>query len=122
MITQKRRIGDIGEELACRFLKENGHTIIERNFPCKFGEIDIIARKGKCLVFAEVKTSSRSIFFAQENINNSKIRKFIKAVEVYFLVRKIKNDKPWQMDAMLVKLDQTGGLPEITRIENINIH
>ena len=122
MITQKRSIGDIGEELACRFLEENGHTIVERNFPCKFGEIDIIAKKGKSLVFVEVKTAHKgNAMFAQENITRNKIRKFIKSIEVYFLARKIKPDQLWQMDAILVKLDSAGSSSEITRIENINI-
>lgn len=122
MITQNRRIGDVGEELACRFLEGNGYAIIERNFPCRFGEIDIVAKKGSSLVFVEVKTAYKgNTLFAQENITYHKIRKFIRAVEVYFLARKIKPNQSWQMDAILVKLDSVGGLPEINRIENINI-
>ena len=123
MITQKRRIGDKGEELACRFLEENGHVIVERNFPCKFGEIDIIAKKWNTLVFVEVKTAYRgNVLFAQENVTRNKIRKFIKSIDVYLLARKIKSDQQWQMDAIFVKFNFAGNSPEITQIENININ
>lgn len=122
MITQKRRIGDVGEELACRFLQENGYAIVERNFSCKFGEIDIIAKKGNSLVFVEVKTAHKgSLLFAQENITYNKIRKFTKAVTVYLVTRRISSNQQWQMDAILVKLESASGTSEITRIENINI-
>ncbi len=40
----KKKIGNKGEELAEKFLQEHGYTIIERNFRCKQGEIDIIAK------------------------------------------------------------------------------
>ncbi|MBQ4233506.1 MAG: YraN family protein, partial [Firmicutes bacterium] len=43
--SQKRRLGDWGEDSACRYLKDRGWTLIERNFRCRFGEIDIIASK-----------------------------------------------------------------------------
>jgi putative endonuclease len=48
--------GRAGEELACRFLEQNGYTIIETNHRSRYGEIDIIARKDGILAFIEVKT------------------------------------------------------------------
>ena len=51
-----RTIGGEGEERAARFLKRLGYQILHRNWRCRRGEIDIIARDGKTLVFAEVKT------------------------------------------------------------------
>src|SRR3989338_3683782 len=54
--TEKQRIGNIGEELACMFLVKQGFTIIERNYKKKWGEIDIMAKKDKILHFIEVKT------------------------------------------------------------------
>ena len=49
-------LGDRGENLAARHLRNLGYTIITRNFRCELGEIDIVARDGKTLVFVEVKT------------------------------------------------------------------
>ena len=51
----KREIGNRGEELAVRVLRERGYQILERNFRSRFGEIDVIARDRGYLVFVEVK-------------------------------------------------------------------
>ncbi|MBP5618294.1 MAG: YraN family protein, partial [Clostridia bacterium] len=48
--------GERGEKLAARYLRRKGYRILERNFQTRFGEIDLIARKGDQLVFVEVKT------------------------------------------------------------------
>ena len=62
MLTQKREYGNEAEDLAAEYLKQNGYKIIARNYACKTGEIDIIAQKGGCLVFAEVKARSTQAF------------------------------------------------------------
>lgn len=49
-------IGDYGERLAVRYLRFHFYRILERNYKTKHGEIDIIAKKGKHIVFVEVKT------------------------------------------------------------------
>ena len=51
-----REKGSEGEEIAVRFLKANGYRILDRNYRTKYGEIDIVAQKKKCIVFVEVKT------------------------------------------------------------------
>ena len=54
--TEKRKLGDIGENIACDFLKRRGFEIIERNYLRKWGEIDIVARKRNVIRFVEVKS------------------------------------------------------------------
>ena len=54
--TEKRKTGDRGEAIAAAHLEAKGYRVIARNFRCKAGEIDIIARHGDVLCFAEVKT------------------------------------------------------------------
>ena len=54
MITQP--IGNLGEDAACDYLRKNGYLVLQRNFRCKTGEIDIIAIEDGCTVFVEVKT------------------------------------------------------------------
>lgn len=49
-------LGRYGEELAVRFLRERGLDVVERNWRCEHGEIDVVARDGDCVVVCEVKT------------------------------------------------------------------
>ncbi|MDX2969915.1 YraN family protein [Kribbella solani] len=49
-------VGQYGEELAARYLTSNGFAVLERNWRCELGEIDIVAREGDVLVVCEVKT------------------------------------------------------------------
>ena len=56
----RSRTGNIGEELAVRYLKQQGYAIVERNYRRRIGEIDVIARDGDSLVFVEVKTRRSS--------------------------------------------------------------
>ena len=58
MQTPKQLLGKYGEDSAVQFLENRGYQIIDRNYRCPSGEIDIIARDGKWLVFVEVKTRS----------------------------------------------------------------
>lgn len=51
----KRSLGQFGEEQAARYLRRRFYTILERNYRCRFGEIDLIAKRGGYLVFVEVK-------------------------------------------------------------------
>lgn len=62
MFNKRQRLGQSGEKLAALFLKKKGYKIIEKNYRSRFGEIDIIARDRKCLVFIEVKTRSSAAF------------------------------------------------------------
>ena len=59
---EKHEIGKLGEDIACKYLLQQNYKIIERNFLCKQGEIDIIARDEKYLVFIEVKTRSNVLY------------------------------------------------------------
>ena len=60
----KTRLGPWGEELAARCLERKGFTIVARNFRCRYGEIDIIAKNAEFLVFAEVKLRKSAKFGA----------------------------------------------------------
>ena len=52
---EARELGRFGEERAARYLRLHGYRIVETNYSCRLGEIDLIARKGRYLVFVEVK-------------------------------------------------------------------
>ncbi len=55
-------IGEYGERLACEYLTGLGYEILDRNWRCGQGEVDIVARDGRCLVFCEVKTRRSTAF------------------------------------------------------------
>lgn len=55
-------IGACGEELACTHLTDLGYEVVDRNWRCDQGELDIVARHGSCLVFCEVKTRRSTAF------------------------------------------------------------
>lgn len=57
-----KAVGDIGEQIACDHLVEQGYEIVDRNWRCDRGELDIVARRAELLVFCEVKTR-RSVRF-----------------------------------------------------------
>jgi putative endonuclease len=61
-VQAKDAVGRYGERVAERFLVESGLVILERNWRCSLGEIDIVARDGDCLVVCEVKTRSSAAF------------------------------------------------------------
>ncbi|MDO4519516.1 MAG: YraN family protein [Eubacteriales bacterium] len=83
----KRRLGSDYEEKAAEFLQKNGYRIMERNFRCKIGEIDLIARDGRYLVFIEVKyRTSESQGNALEAVNWRK-QEIIRKVALFYLIR-----------------------------------
>lgn len=84
-------IGKLGEEEAIRFLKKEGYKILERNVRSKIGEVDIIARNKKEIVFIEVKTRSSDEFgFPSEAVDRKKILKLEKLALLYLQRKKIK--------------------------------
>ena len=86
-------LGKAGEEAAVHYLGQHGYQILERNYRCRFGEIDLIARDGKTLAFVEVKTR-RSLKYgpAAAAVTVQKQRHLIKASQLYLIHRKKVNE------------------------------
>ncbi len=70
------------EELAARYLRKKGFKIIEKNYKTRFGEIDIVARYGKYLVFVEVK-SGKSEYLPRTRVDERKLRRINFAANDY---------------------------------------
>jgi putative endonuclease len=114
---KKDPLGDRGENLAARELRNKGYRIIARNFKCVMGEIDIIARDGKTLVFVEVKTRADDDTVApEEQINPSKMHRCTKAARFY-LGRYGQPQPPARFDVVAVVWPQ-GRAPTLRHIEN----
>lgn len=82
-----KELGYLGEDLACRFLKQLSYDIVERNWTCPYGEADIIAQDGDEHVFCEVKTrrisGDASLIFPEEAVNEKKRERYINMARVW---------------------------------------
>ena len=76
-------LGERGENVAAKYLRNQGFKIIARNFKCILGEIDIVAREGKTLVFVEVKTRTADNPTPEEQVNATKQHQITKAAKFY---------------------------------------
>jgi putative endonuclease len=92
--TQNNKIGAIGEKEAIRFLKNKDFNILHHHYTSRWGEIDIVAKKGKILYFIEVKTRTSDIYGKPyEAINYWKLKSLLRCIKYYILEKKIKNVK-----------------------------
>jgi len=115
---KRKELGDIGEELARKFLKKKGYRIHETNFRCREGEIDIIAERKDCLVFVEVRTRTSSSFGSpEESVTFAKKEKLIASALAYMSSHKDLPDN-WRIDFVGIELDQKGKATRIELIEN----
>ncbi len=88
----KKRLGEIGEKKAANYLDRNGYKIIERNYKCRIGELDIIAMKGEMLVIIEVKTRSNlSYGMPCESINATKKNHILRTARYYIQCNNLEN-------------------------------
>ncbi len=79
-----RELGAFGEEKATRYLRRKGYRIMERNFRCRQGEIDIIARRREILAFVEVKLRRDDRFAeAREFVTRAKQGRILAAAQLY---------------------------------------
>ena len=99
-----RSYGNIAEDYACELLDKQGYKIIERNFSCKIGEIDIIASDGDTLVFVEVKARwSKKFGKPEEAVTDRKLRKIKKVLQFYLANHKVKFKK-YRIDVVALEM------------------
>lgn len=84
MITERKKLGNAGEELAARYLMEKGYVLLGRNVQMSHHEVDIVMRDGNCLVFVEVKTR-RSDWFVDpiRAVDDEKLWNLLEAAKMY---------------------------------------
>lgn len=80
-----KEIGILGEDKACEYIEKNGMHVIKRNYHARVGEIDIIAKDGETIVFAEVKTRSSKNFGTPSEFVDFRKQEKIKKTAVYYL-------------------------------------
>jgi putative endonuclease len=109
----KRKIGNIGEGIACQFLVGKGFKILERNYLRPWGEIDVVAEKGDVVRFVEVKAVSREMragisremdYPPEELVTRTKLRKLAKTALLY--MESQKDRREYQIDVVGVVMDR----------------
>ncbi|MFA7216509.1 MAG: YraN family protein [Candidatus Paceibacterota bacterium] len=125
--TDRQIVGVKGEDLACKFIKDKGFKVIERNYYKKWGEIDIIVKKGEVIHFIEVKTVSREIGYLnnkdeyrpEDNIHPWKLQRLSRIIQSYLLEKDVSDETDWQFDVITVYLDKEKNLLDIDMLEDI---
>jgi len=111
MKSQKIIFGKEGEETAVKYLKKRGYKIIENNWRCHMGEIDIIARHKDDTVFIEVKTRTDAGLGApQESVDQRKQKKIIKSALTYIQCKNLEGQN-FRFD--VIAIDFSSGKQEI---------
>ncbi len=133
--TENRKIGDIGEQVACEWLENRGFSITQRNYLKPWGEIDIVAEKGKRIFFVEVKTVSRenitdtsedisrenSDHRPEDNVHPEKLKRLGRAIQSYLVEKNIEDSKEWQLEVITVYLDQAQKKAKVECLSNVII-
>ena len=99
---ERHETGKIGEDIATKYLEQNGYEIIQRNFECKIGEIDIIAKDKDEIVFVEVKTRASALYGQPKDaVDKTKKKHIYKSAEFYIYIRHLEN-QPVRIDVVEV--------------------
>ncbi|HTI41654.1 MAG TPA: YraN family protein [Vicinamibacterales bacterium] len=112
----RQALGISGENLACDELRHRGYAILERRYRTRFGEIDIIARQGKTIVFVEVKARLSDDFGGAAAAVTGWKQRRIAAMAVDYLSRHRLHECPCRFDVVAIDYDPAG--PRVTVYPN----
>jgi len=97
-----REVGQLVERSVVKYLQDNGFDILDMNWTCRWGEIDIVAKEGETLVFVEVKYRSSDKFgFPTDSVTYRKKKALLRAIRYYLLNNKT-NVEGWRFDVVSV--------------------
>lgn len=103
MTQNNRKLGSLFEREVAAFLKKNGYTVLEQNYRCRSGEIDLIARDGRYLVFVEVKyRKNSSAGSALEAVTQKKAAQVRRVAAYYLYEKNLPETTPCRFDAAAV--------------------
>ncbi|MDD5165495.1 MAG: YraN family protein [Candidatus Pacebacteria bacterium] len=122
MINKKEK-GNRGEEIASQFLRKNGFVIANRNYYKKWGELDIVAKKGNELHFFEVKSVTRHFvsksFRPEENVTLFKVKQLRKIIQTYLTDKGFGLDTVFQFHILCVFMNESTRLARVQWIKNV---
>ena|SRR3989344_8358619 len=113
--SKTQKIGELGENIAVKFLMKQGFKVLDRNYTKKWGEIDIVAEKEGKIHFIEVKSVSRfdlgnvssettDQYQAEDNMHPWKQKRLSRTIQTYLMSHNVPEDKEWQVDLLIVFL------------------
>lgn len=111
----RQGLGRTGERLAAEALTRRGYCILEQNYRCRHGEIDLVAEEGQDLVFVEVKTRRGAAYGLPEEAVTARKRQKLREVASHYLDAHQCSERPWRIDVVAVQLSG-GGKPEEIRV------
>ena len=113
-----KEFGNSGENTACLFLESKGYNIIAKNYRAYRKEIDIIAKKGEYIIFAEVKTRSSAKFGTpSQSVNITKQKHIIFAAELFLLKNAVYSELQPRFDVIEIYCDKKTGKNYVRHIE-----
>ena len=117
MAGNRKQLGLWGESVAAEHLVAKGYQIVERNWRCRRGEVDIIAWAGEQLVFVEVKTrKGTGMGSPEEGLTPKKAEKLLELAQEY--LAELDLDPYWRIDLVALELDNRGKLVRFDHVEN----
>jgi putative endonuclease len=109
------RTGKKGEELAAACLRDAGYRILDRNYRCLFGEIDIVAEEGESLVFVEVKSRRSDAYGSPQLAVGRQKQKKISRVCIHYLSEKRLHSRQVRFDVVAIRMTPAGNRAELIR-------
>ena len=116
---QKKLLGKKGEDIALSYLTEKGYELVARNYRfSRYGELDLVMRDGKYLVFIEVRTKKNKLYGSPlETIDYDKRRQIEKMAQLFLVKEKLSQDTFCRFDAVGIILSDNSE-PEIEHIQD----
>ena len=118
MLDSRRALGQLGEDIAVHHLQRLGYIILQRNYRCSQGEVDIIARDQDRLVFVEVRARRGSAFGTPKESVTARKQARLETVARNYLQEHGYSDIDWGIDVVAVQFTPRGTLQHIELIRN----
>ncbi|MCR5146526.1 MAG: YraN family protein [Clostridia bacterium] len=118
---KKQSIGKFGENVACKYLKKNNYKVLDRNFNCSWGEIDVVAFDigNKEVVFFEVKTRTNFNYgFPSEAVNKLKQKHILNSAKYYLYCKGFEN-KYVRFDVIEIVIDTSHYKYKLNHLINV---
>ncbi|MCS7261737.1 MAG: YraN family protein [Anaerolineae bacterium] len=114
----RQKLGREGEQIAAVYLQRQGYTILEHNWRCRRGEVDIVARDGDSLVFVEVRTWRSGQYGPPEaSITPRKQAKILEVAQSYLQAAGL-DDVKWRIDVVAIEMDDVTRVKRLSHIRN----
>lgn len=113
-----KELGSWGEAIARRHYEDLGYTVLDNNWHCRFGEIDLVCSRGDEIVFVEVKTRSSLRFGApEEGLSERQQLKIQKAAWTYLSENNLL-ETDWHIDVVAIERDRGGAVARLDRYQD----